>query len=181
MGKGQLRKYFYMPLIKLFATILLSLIVGVVLFPITKDNVFEVATIALAVVFLKRLLPFLVIAIRHIRISNGVSFSIDKSSGKYRYCQGSTTLLFDSNQIKKVVKVVSPPKFDNRFDLLGFGDFFYWKITLTDNKMIAISCLVLDIENFFGMYLEQEKKIFVFPPLIQFPDPNIPMNQSDEI
>ncbi|TXH29691.1 MAG: hypothetical protein E6Q96_03110 [Cyclobacteriaceae bacterium] len=165
MGRGQLKEYFYMPLIKLFAAILLGLIAAAVLFPITNDNAFEIATIALTVVFLKRLLPFLVIAIRHMRISNGVSFSIDKSSGKYQYCQGSTALLFEASQIKKVVKVVSPPKFDNRIDLLGFGDYFYWKITLTDDKMIAISCLVLDIENFFGMFLEQEKKIFVFPPL----------------
>lgn len=163
MGYEQLKEYIYMPLIKFFASILLGLIAAFLFLQLTIDKDFLLVTLTLALVFLKRLLPLLIIAIQHKRISSGVSFSVNKDLGTFQYSREAERLWFDVDQIKKVIKVVSPSKYDKRIDLLGFGHFFYWKIILKDDKTINISCLVLDIENFFGMYLEQEKKFFVFP------------------
>ena len=105
----------------------------------------------------------MIIGIRHSRLSNEAYFSIDTTHNKYLYREKKLELSFELSQIDKVFKVVSPPKHDKRIDLLGFGHFFYWKIVLLDGRTLLISCMLLDVENFYGKTQSQTKQMFPVP------------------
>ncbi len=47
---------------------------------------------------------------------------------------------------------------------MGFGYFFYWKIKLTNGKTLSISCMLLDVDDFFGKEATLEKRLFPIPP-----------------
>lgn len=74
------------------------------------------------------------------------------------------SLSFRLDEIDKVIKVVSPPKYDKRIDILGFGYFFYWKIKLANGRTISISCMLLDVDDFLGKVVTLEKQLFPMPP-----------------
>ena len=115
-------------------------------------------------VFLIHLLPLIIMGIRHSRLSTGSYFAVDTANHTYLYTERDLSLSFRSTEIEKVIKVVSPPTYDNRVDILGFGYFFYWKIMLVGGRTLSISCMLLDIDNFFGMEISREKRVFPVPP-----------------
>lgn len=165
IGASKLWKYFYLPLAKLLAVILIFLVISLIWFDTSRDNMFMVVILTLSWIGLIHVMPFLVLAIRHSRISKDTYFLVDTINITYHYKNVNNDIFFDPNQIEEVIKVVSPPKYDNRIDVLGFGHFFYWKIILTDGTILIMSCILLDIEDFFGKKYKMEKRMFSMPPI----------------
>lgn len=117
--------------------------------------------VTVAWAFLMHFLPLLIMAARHSRRSEGSSFAIDTVNNSYRYEEKDLSLSFRLDEIDKVIKVVSPPSYDN---ILGFGYFFYWKIKLANGGTLSISCMLLDVDDFSGKEVTLEKQLFPIPP-----------------
>jgi hypothetical protein len=164
LSNSQRRKYIFLPLMKLLAVIVIATIVGVRWFDIRTGPLQMVIGLTWSWVFLMHLLPLMILVVRHHQLSSGSSFAIDTSNNTYHYKGKDVSLSFRLNEIDKVIKVVSPPKYDKRMDILGFGYFFYWKIRLADSRTLAISCMLLDADDFSGKEATQEKRLFPIPP-----------------
>lgn len=160
----QRRKYIFLPLIKLSAVIVIGTVVGVLWFDIRKEQLQMVVGVTWAWIFLMHLLPILIMGVRHSQLCRDSSFAIDTVNNTYHYEKNNVSLTFRLNEIDKLIKVVSPPKYDNRLDIMGFGYFFYWKIRLSNGKALSISCMLLDIDDFFGKEAILEKQLFPIPP-----------------
>lgn len=159
----QRRKYVFFPFIKLFVTIIIFTIIGVVWFDFNTEEAPMVIGLAWLCIFLIHVLPMLIMAIRHTQFSNDSYFAIDTVNKTYQYKEMDRSLSFRVTEIDKVIKVVSPPKYDKRWDIMGFGYFFYWKIILVDGRILSISCMLLDAEDFSGKEVIQEKRMFPIP------------------
>jgi hypothetical protein len=157
-------KYIFIPLMKLLIVIVIATIVGVIWFEVGRAHLLTLIGFTWAWVFLVHLLPLIIMGIRHVQLSTGSYFSVDTVNHTFLYKEKHISLYFRSTEIDKVIKVVSPPTYDDRVDILGFGYFFYWKIILVDGRTISISCMILDIDNFFGMEISREKQFFPVPP-----------------
>ena len=160
----QRRKYIFVPLLKLVAIVAVGSIISVTAFGIRKDEIQTVIGWTLVWIFFMHFLPLLIMAIRHNQLSKDASFAFDSSTNTYQYKGKDISLSFALAEIDKVVKVVSPPKYDERMDFLGFGYFYYWKIVLVDGRTLSMSCMLLDVDSFPGRDLSKEKKIFPIPP-----------------
>lgn len=163
MGRSQLQKYFYMPLLKVVSAIVLGVMVSLIWFDLPKNNLLEIVFFTLIFVGFIHFFPFLLIALKHIKNSKGKRFVIDSLHGEYHNSSGKK-ISFELDQIDKVIKVVSPPKFDGRLDFLGFGNFFYWEVILKNRMSFILSCMIVDRDDFFGRDVELRKKTFVLPP-----------------
>jgi len=163
-GKSQLRKYIFFPLLKLLAVILVTTIISLILFRVSREHVLRVVALTWSWVGLIHLMPLLIMGIRHRKLSKRAYFSINTASNQCQYREKDMEFYFSLNEIDKVVKVVSPPKYDKRMDILGFGYFFYWKIIFLDGRTLFISCMLLDVDNFFEKKESQEKQLFPIPP-----------------
>ena len=89
---------------------------------------------------------------------------LDIRNAKYHYRGKEKPLSFGLAEIDKVIKVVSPPKYDKWIDILGFGYFYYWSIVLIDGRTLSISCILLDVDIFPEQMISQEKRLFPVPP-----------------
>jgi hypothetical protein len=158
------RKYILFPLLKLFLTIVLATICGIIWFDIKSQNLLFVVGFGWAWVFLVHLLPLIIIAYRHHQSSQRAYFAVDTINHAYRFEQNDIVLSFRADEIDKVIKIVSPPRYDKRIDILGFGYFFYWQIVLLNGKTLSLSCMLLDDEVFQGKQIGQQKRIFPVPP-----------------
>lgn len=156
-------KYIFFPVIKLCTIIVVATIVGVAWLRIGQEQLLIVIGLAWCWVFLIHLLPLLIIANRHNHLSSGAYFVIDTVNKTYQYRDNYTSLYFPICEIEKVIKVVSPPKFDERIDILGFGYFYYWKIVLADGRTLSLSCMLLDVDDFSGKEVSLEKQLFPVP------------------
>ena len=162
LGPRQYRKYLLFPSLKQVAIIAAGSFVGVIWFG-TGGHLLFVLGITWAWFFLLRLLPLLIIGIRHSQLSKGAYFSIDTDNNTCQYKEKGISLSFRLTEIDKVTIVVSPPKYDVRADFPGFGHFFYWKIILVDGRALSISCMLLDLEYFPGKEIGREKRVFPVP------------------
>lgn len=163
MDNIHVKRYVIWPLTKLLLAFAFMTILGVFLFSVAADNIFFVVSVTWIWIIATRLLPFFVLAHRHIGISKGVQFYADSDNQKFRYRVDQNEVLFGVDDISQVVCVLSPPKFEKRRDILGIGHFFFWKIVLKSGSVIRLSCLVVDEEIFFHNAIVREKKIFPFP------------------
>jgi hypothetical protein len=164
LSYNQRRKYIFLPLLKLLAAIVIVTIVGVLWFDIKTEQLQMIIGFTWSWVFLIHLLPLLIIGVRHNQLSKDSSFTIDTIGNTYHYKEKDISLSFRLNEIDKVIKIVSPPKYEKRMDILGFGYFFYWKIILEDGRTLSISCMLLDADDFLGKEATQEKRLFPIPP-----------------
>jgi len=160
----QLKKYIFLPLIKLVAVIVIATVLAVVWFDIRIERLHFVVGFTWAWAFLMHLLPLLIMGCRHCQLSRDSSFAIDTINNFYYYHAKDKSLTFRLGEIDKVIKVVSPPKYDKRMDFMGFSYFFYWKIKLLSGKTLSISCMLLDIDEFLGKDAILEKRLFPIPP-----------------
>lgn len=151
------------PLVKLSTVILIATIFGAIWFGVKKEQVLMVVGLTWGWVFFMHLLPLLIIGAQHRRLSKDMCFVIDTVNNTYQLKSKDRSLSFQLSEIDELVKVVSPPKYDKRLDVLGFGHFFYWKISLVDGQTLSISCLVLDVEDFPGRKANKEKRLFPIP------------------
>jgi hypothetical protein len=110
------------------------------------------------------LLPLIIIGHGHKRNSERASFAVDTINKVFRFEQNDIFLSFRSDEVDKVIKVVSPPTYDKRVDILGFGNFFYWQIILLNGKTLSLSCMLLDVDVFEGKQISQQKRVFPVPP-----------------
>jgi hypothetical protein len=163
LGRSQLRKYILFPLLKLLTIFIAGASIGVVWFEVERQNLLVVIGFTWAWFFLMHVLPLSILAIRHTQLSNGAYFSIDTANQRYQYNKNDISISFQLNEIEKVVKVVSPPAYDKRADILGFGYFFYWKVVLTDGRSLLLSGILLDVVDFPGKEFSQEKRMFPVP------------------
>lgn len=164
LSRSQRRKYLFLPLLKLLAVIALGTLIGVVWLDVRREQLLMVIGLAWAWVFLIHLLPLLIMGIRHSQLSRDSYFAIDTVNKTYQYKEKDLSLSFRLTEIANVIKVVPPPKYDKRIDILGFGYFFYWKIMFVDGRTLSISCMLLDVDDFFGKEVSQEKRLFPVPP-----------------
>jgi hypothetical protein len=160
----QRKKYIFLPLVKQLTVIVIATIIGVVWFSVVKEQLLVVIGLTWAWIFLMHILPILIMAIRHSQLSRHSYFAIDTVNSTYHYHEKDLSVSFRLTEIDKVIKVVSPPKYDKRIDFLGFGYFFYWKIMLVDSRTLSISCMLLDVDDFPGKEITQEKRVFPVPP-----------------
>lgn len=164
LGRRQFRKYIFLPLMKLVAVIVIFTVLSAVWLRVSREDMVMVISLTWSYVGLIHLVPLLVMGIRHSQLSKGAYFSVDATNNQYRYRERDIDLSFNLGEIDKVVKVVSPPKYDKRIDLLGFGYFFYWKVILLDGRTLSISCMLLDTHDFLGKKESLEKRMFPIPP-----------------
>lgn len=162
-GSRQFWKYILTPFLKLLTVILIATIFGAMWFGVREQQVLMVVGLTWAWFFFIHLLPLLIIGAQHMRLSKDMCFIIDTINNRYQFKSKDRSLSFQLSEIDELVKVVSPPKYDKRIDVLGFGHFFYWKISLADGQTLAISCLVLDVEDFSGRKANKEKRLFPIP------------------
>lgn len=160
---NQYKKYVFKPLLKLISVVLIFTFLSVFIFDVAKEDLFFVIGLTWCWVFLIHLLPLLILVISHVILSKDALFVVDTTSRIYRYEEGSKQLLFNSEEIKQIIKVVSPPKYDGRLDILGFGYFYYWKVILADGTILSLSCMLLDTKEFFGHAIQHEKELFPLP------------------
>lgn len=158
------RKYILFPVMKLLIVIVIATILGVLWFDIRNEQLLMVVGLAWAWVFLIHLLPLLIMVIRHNQLSSGSCFVLDTRNTTYHYWWKDKSLSFRLAEVDKVIKVVSPPKYDRRIDILGFGYFYYWSIVLMDGRTLSISCMLLDVDVFPEKMMSQEKRLFPIPP-----------------
>ncbi len=163
LSHPQRKKYLWYPLGKLVAVIVVFTMLGINWFNVNSDDLFLVVGGTWLWAGLMHLLPLIVLAVRHQKISKGASFTIDAMNKEYRYKKENVDLSFNSNQIKEVIMVLSPPKYDDRMDFLGFGHFYYWKLVLADGTILPLSCMLLDSEEFTGHEVKKEKRLFPIP------------------
>ncbi len=162
-GSEQRWKYFSKPLTKLVVVLVAATICAALFFEVANEDFTAVVVGTLLSVGLAYVLPLLIIARIHIKRSRDAYFAIDKSKDRYEFRDGSNQIAFGSDQIDKVVKVVSPPTYDNRFDRIGFGYFYYWKVVLKDGSILYLSCMLLDTHEFYGRHHTLEKQGFPVP------------------
>ena len=161
---SQRRKYIFRPVIRILLVIAIATVVGVLWFDIRSQRLWTVIGFTWCWIFFVHFLPLLVMAFCHSWLSRGTSFAIDTVNNTYHYMENNISLSFRLNEIDKVIKVVSPPKFDKRIDILGFGYFFFWKVELTNGRTLSISCMLLDADHFLGKEATLEKRLFPIPP-----------------
>ncbi|AYB33652.1 hypothetical protein D4L85_25075 [Chryseolinea soli] len=164
LSNRQRWKYIFLPLMKLLAVMVMITIVGALWFDVRTDHLLFVAGFTWLWAFVMHFLPLLIMAVRHSRRSAGSSFAIDTVNNTYHYEEKDRSLSFRSDEIDKVIVVVSPPKYDQRMDISGFGYFFYWKIKLANDRTLSISCMLFDVDSFTGKELTREKQLFPIPP-----------------
>ncbi|WP_339606214.1 hypothetical protein [uncultured Roseivirga sp.] len=157
------KKYFILPLAKLLTTIVVFTLIAIYWFNTDAENLPFIVGITWSWVGLIHVLPLLILAACHLKASKGVSFVIDTTNWEYQYKECDFDLTFNTSQIKRVVKVMSPPKYDGRRDFLGFGYFYYWEVTLVDETLLSLSCMLLDSDEFFGYENERRKQMFPIP------------------
>jgi hypothetical protein len=163
LRNDQVRKYLIWPLIKLIGVIVLFTALSTYWFEVDKQNVFFVIIVTGLWVGLIHLLPLLVLAIKHIKLSKNSCLLVNNVTGDFEFQENEFKSTFKCSNIKNVIKVVSPPKYDDRMDFVGWGYFFYWKVILVDGTIILLSCMLLDSEEFFGRKYEREKQMFPVP------------------
>jgi hypothetical protein len=176
-GKIQRRKYILIPLLKLLAILIVGLTIGTIAFDIQIEAMPMAFGFTCAWFFFMHFLPLLVLANRHHQVSKDAYFVIDTTNNSYQYRDKDVLLSFQLTEVERVIKVVSPPKYDERIDPSGFGHFYYWKIVFANQQTLSISCMVLDASNFPGKHffpwkelifpgkeLVKEKKMFPMPP-----------------
>ncbi len=156
----QFKKYLLIPVLKLLAVVSVALVVGVIGFKVQPANVGFVVLLTLGWIFFIHFLPILVLGIIHYQHSKNQMFRKDLVSNTYYYQDHIRTLSFQRNEIDQVIKVVSPPAYDNRLDLIGFGYFYAWKIILLDGTVLSLSCMVLDRDDFFDVPYTRKKRLF---------------------
>jgi hypothetical protein len=164
LGSKQRHKYIILPVMKLSGVIVVATIAGIAWLHIEREQVLLVIALTWAWVFFLHLLPLLILGIRHTHLSKDSYFAIDTVNDTYQYNEKGISLSFSLTDIDEVVKVVSPPKYDKRVDILGFGHFYYWQFKLVDGRVLSISCLVFDVEDFSRKGITQEKRLFPVPP-----------------
>jgi|GEM_PF-2033351 len=169
LSTNQYKKYVFKPLLKLISVIVILAFLSVYIFDVAKESLFFVIGATCCWVFLIHLLPLLILALNHIILSKDALFVVDTTNRTYRYEEGSKQLLFNSEEIKQIIIVVSPPSYDGRLDILGFGYFYYWKVILADGTILSLSCMLLDTEEFFGHAIQQEKELFPLPNTAYLP------------
>ncbi|MCE7991995.1 MAG: hypothetical protein HEP71_08445 [Roseivirga sp.] len=167
MSNSQRKKYLWYPLGKLITVISVFTMLGINWFNVNSDDLLLVVGGTWLWVGLIHLLPLIVLSVCHQKISTGASFTINALNKEYRYKKEGIDLSFNSSQIKEVIKIVSPPKYDDRMDLLGFGHFYYWKLILVDGTILSLSCMLLDSEEFAGHEIRKEKQMFPIPKEIK--------------
>jgi hypothetical protein len=160
----QQRKYMLIPIAKLSAIIIIVTTVCLIWLGVRSEQLLQVIVATWSWVFLIHFLPLLIIGVRHQRLSKGACFAIDTTNQTFSYKDKDTSFSFHSSEIASVTIVVSPPTYDNRIDILGFGYFFYWKISLIDGRILPMSCMLFDEHAFPGKELIREKRIFPIPP-----------------
>lgn len=163
-GYIQYKKYIFLPLMKLSAVIIIATIVLLVWFDISRENMLVVVALTWSWIGLIHLMPLLIMGIRHSRSSKGAYLCINTANNQCQYKEKNIDFSFGLDEIDKVIKVVSPPKYDSRMDFLGFGYFFYWKFMFVDGRVLSISCMVLDVDDFLGDRGSKEKQLFPIPP-----------------
>jgi hypothetical protein len=174
MGSHQRRKYILLPLLKLSAIILIATVIGIIWLGIRSEQLLMIVGLTWIWIFLMHLMPLLIMGFRHSRLSKEAHFTIDTVNNICYYNEKDLSLSFNLTDVDTVIKVVSPPKYDKRIDILGFGHFFYWKIVLSDSRTLSLSCMLLDVDDFPGKKISSEKRLFpVPPPNHQFQSQNI--------
>lgn len=163
LSNSQRKKYFILPLAKLLTAIVVFTLIAMYWFNTDAKDLPFIVGITWSWVGLIHVLPLLILAIRHLKASKGVSFVIDTANWEYQYKECDFDLTFNTSQIKRVVKVMSPPKYDRRRDFLGFGYFYYWEVTLVDETLLSLSCMLLDSDKFLGFENERKKQMFPIP------------------
>lgn len=156
-------KYILYPFLKLMTAFTFGAIIGVILFKVGTSQILVIVLLALLWCSLIHLLPFFIIAIRHLKFNRNAVFYVEKQNEKFRYKDDKLDLPFEIDQIEKVICAVSPPKNDRRLDLLGFGHFFYWRIVLKSGLTLQLSCMLMDDDVFFGKPIEYKKELFPMP------------------
>jgi len=159
----QLKKYLFFPLLRMIVIIVVFTIGSLVWFDVPKQQSVLVITVTLLVISVFHLIPLIILAIRHYQLSRHAFLSFNSTDNQCWYKEGDKEISFNLNEIEKVTKVVSPPVYDKRIDILGFGYFFYWKILLRDGTTLSISCMLVDTNSFFGKSERMEKKMFPIP------------------
>ncbi|KYG74369.1 hypothetical protein EV198_1172 [Roseivirga ehrenbergii] len=163
LSDSQRKKYFILPLAKLLTAIVVFTLIAMYWFNTDAENLPFIVGITWSWVGLIHVLPLLILAAHHLKVSKGVSFVIDTTNWEYRYKKADFDLTFKASHIKRVVKVMSPPKYDGRRDFLGFGYFYYWEVTLVDETLLSLSCMLLDSDEFLGYENERKKQLFPIP------------------
>uniref|UniRef100_UPI0040473F82 hypothetical protein n=1 Tax=Roseivirga sp. TaxID=1964215 RepID=UPI0040473F82 len=163
LRNDQVRKYLIWPLIKLIGVIVLITALSIYWFEVDKQNVFFVIMTTWLWVGLVHILPLLVLAIKHIKMSKNSCLWVNNATGDFEYQENEFKSKFNWSTIENVIKIVSPPKYDDRMDFIGWGYFFCWKVILVDGTIIFLSCMLLDSEEFFGQKYEREKQMFPVP------------------
>ncbi|MDN5213344.1 hypothetical protein QQ020_14840 [Fulvivirgaceae bacterium BMA12] len=166
LGAVQLRQFLVLPLTKLIGVVVVFTFLATYWFGVRAQDMIVVVAITWVWVGLIHILPLLILAAYHYRRSKNSFFNLDSISGEYTFNNGIIELKFKLEEIERVVKVVSPPKYDKRMDFLGVGYFYYWKIILNDCKILPISCMLVNEDTIFdGRKIEFEKRMFPIPPL----------------
>lgn len=159
----QKARFLLWPVARLVTVFVVGSICSVIWFDIESKTFLSVLGFTWIWFFCMHLLPIAVMGIRHSAWSKNAMLSLDTDTNEWRYDYLNHTICFYTDQIEKVIKVVSPPTYDNRSDLLGFGYFYYWKVLLKNGNLFSISCLVVDVDIFPPPLVSLEKRMFPMP------------------
>ena len=157
-------EFLLFPILKLIVVMLIFTYLSISWFNIESNSISKVVFVTWCWLFLSHILPILIMSIYHYSKSKGVIFKYDSSKSQYQFNKGDIMHKFTVNDISRIVKTVSPPRYDKRADFLGFGYFFYFEVYLLDGTILPISCFILNDEKVFRKgEIELKKKMFPIP------------------
>lgn len=167
LGTRQLRRFLYLPLTKLIGGMIVFTSLSIFWFNVKTENLALVIGLTWAWVSLVHIFPLLVLAFNHYNKCKNVILIFDQNLQTFLYRNNKIELEFNFVDIARVEKVVSPPKYHDRVDLLGFGYFFYWMIHLKSGAIIPLSCMLINEDKIFDRNgIELVKRIFPIIPTL---------------
>ncbi len=159
-------QFLIFPVLKLTSIIIIFTYLSINWFKVESENIVKVVLITWCGVFIIHILPILIMSTYHYLKSKGVIFRYDSTANEYHFSKGGIKHKFTFNDILKVVKTVSPPKYDRRADFGGFGHFFYYGVYLLDGTVLPISCFIINDEKAFKKdVVELKMKMFPIPSI----------------